>query len=50
MKALKLMGVEEVYDTNFAADMTTISEAQEFLARLKTAVPSPCSPAAARPG
>ena len=26
VKALKLMGVEEVYDTNFAADMTTISE------------------------
>ncbi len=50
VKALKLMGVEEVYDTNFAADMTTISEAQEFLARLKTAVPSLCSPAAARPG
>ena len=24
VKALKLMGVEEVYDTNFAADMTTI--------------------------
>ena len=37
VKALKLMGVEEVYDTNFAADMTTISEAQEFLDRLKPA-------------
>lgn len=28
--ALKLMGVDEVYDTNFGADMTTISEAEEF--------------------
>ena len=35
VKALKLMGVEEVYDTDFAADMTTISESQEFLERLK---------------
>ena len=49
VKALKLMGVEEVYDTNFAADMTTISEAQEFLARLKNGGPFPmftsCCPA-----
>ena len=29
--ALKLMGVDEVYDTNFGADMTTILEAEEFL-------------------
>lgn len=28
--ALKLMGVDEVYDTNFGADMTTILEAEEF--------------------
>ena len=41
VKALKLMGVEEVYDTNFAADMTTISEAQEFLVRLKAGGPFP---------
>ena len=49
VKALKLMGVEEVYDTNFAADMTTISEAQEFLGRLKNGGPFPmftsCCPA-----
>ena len=49
VKALKLMGVEEVYDTNFAADMTTISEAQEFLDRLKNGGPFPmftsCCPA-----
>ena len=49
VKALKLMGVEEVYDTNFAADMTTISEAQEFLERLKNGGPFPmftsCCPA-----
>ena len=49
VKALKLMGVEEVYDTNFAADMTTISESQEFLERLKAGGPFPmftsCCPA-----
>ena len=47
--ALKLMGVDEVYDTNFGADMTTISEAEEFLQRLKTGGPFPmftsCCPA-----
>ena len=49
VKALKLMGVEEVYDTDFAADMTTISESQEFLERLKAGGPFPmftsCGPA-----
>ena len=48
-KALELMGVEEVYDTDFAADMTTISESQEFLERLKAGGPFPmftsCCPA-----
>ena len=47
--ALKLMGVDEVYDTNFGADMTTISEAEEFLQRMKTGGPFPmftsCCPA-----
>ena len=49
VKALKLMGVEEVHDTDFAADMTTISESQEFLERLKAGGPFPmftsCCPA-----
>ena len=49
VKALKLMGVEEVYDTDFAADMTTISESREFLERLKAGGPFPmftsCCPA-----
>ena len=49
VKALKLMGVDEVYDTDFAADMTTISESQEFLERLKAGGPFPmftsCCPA-----
>lgn len=49
VKALKLMGVEEMYDTDFAADMTTISESQEFLERLKAGGPFPmftsCCPA-----
>ena len=47
--ALKLMGVDEVYDTNFAADFTTISEGNEFLERLKAGGPFPmftsCCPA-----
>ena len=47
--ALKLMGVDEVYDTNFSADMTTILEATEFLERLKAGGPFPmftsCCPA-----
>ena len=47
--ALKLMGADEVYDTNFGADMTTISEAEEFLGRLKNGGPFPmftsCCPA-----
>ena len=47
--ALKLMGADEVYDTNFGADVTTISEAEEFLQRLKTGGPFPmftsCCPA-----
>jgi NADH-quinone oxidoreductase subunit G len=34
--ALKIMGFRQVYDTSFAADLTVIEEAEEFLAR-KTA-------------
>lgn len=34
--ALKMMGVDEVYDTAFAADMTVIEESQEFIERLKS--------------
>jgi len=47
--ALKLMGVDEVYDTTFAADFTTIEESNEFLERLKNGGPFPmftsCCPA-----
>ena len=47
--ALKLMGVDEVYDTTFGADFTTIAESEEFLARLKNGGPFPmftsCCPA-----
>ncbi len=32
--ALKKMGVDEVYDTAFGADMTVIAESQEFVERL----------------
>lgn len=34
--ALKIMGVDEVYDTIFGADMTVREEAEEFLARLNS--------------
>jgi len=47
--ALKLMGVDEVYDTTFGADLTTIQEAEEFKARLAAGGPFPmftsCCPA-----
>ena len=47
--ALKLMGVDEVYDTTFAADFTTIEESNEFLSRLENGGPFPmftsCCPA-----
>ncbi len=47
--ALKLMGVDEVYDTTFGADFTTISEAEEFKQRLAKGGPFPmftsCCPA-----
>ena len=47
--ALKYMGVDEIYDTTFAADFTTIEESQEFLARLENGGPFPmftsCCPA-----
>ena len=47
--ALKLMGVDEVYDTTFGADFTTITESEEFLERLKNGGPFPmftsCCPA-----
>ncbi|MDO4977834.1 MAG: [FeFe] hydrogenase, group A [Eubacteriales bacterium] len=33
--ALRRMGVDEVYDTNFGADITVIEESKEFLERLE---------------
>lgn len=33
--ALKMMGVDEVYDTTFSADLTVIEESAEFAERLK---------------
>ncbi len=32
--ALKMIGVDEVYDTSFAADMTVVEESSEFVGRL----------------
>ena len=47
--ALKMMGAEEVYDTNFAADLTVLEESAEFLKRLEAGGPFPmftsCCPA-----
>ena len=35
VKALRIMGFDEVYDTNFGADLTVTEEAKEFLSRLE---------------
>ena len=35
VSALKMMGADEVYDTNFGADLTVLEESAEFLERLK---------------
>ena len=47
--ALKMMGADEVYDTNVGADLTVIEESNEFLERLKVGGPFPmftsCCPA-----
>ena len=47
--ALKMMGAEEVYDTNFGADLTVMEESAEFLQRLEKGGPFPmftsCCPA-----
>ena len=47
--ALKMMGADEVYDTNFGADLTVMEESAEFLERLKKGGPFPmftsCCPA-----
>ena len=47
--ALKMMGADEVYDTNFGADLTVLEESEEFLERLKKGGPFPmftsCCPA-----
>ena len=36
VKALRIMGFDEVYDTNFGADLTVIEESREFAKRLET--------------
>ncbi len=47
--ALRRLGVDRVYDTSFAADLTTIEEGTEFLKRLETGEKLPqftsCCPA-----
>lgn len=39
--ALRMMGFDYVFDTVFAADMTILEEAEEFLARVKNGGPFP---------
>ena len=36
VKALRIMGFDEVYDTNFGADLTVVEESREFAERLKS--------------
>lgn len=36
VKALRIMGFDAVYDTNFGADLTVIEESKEFAARLES--------------
>ena len=47
--ALKIMGAEEVFDTNLGADLTVMEETAEFIERLKNGGPFPmftsCCPA-----
>jgi iron-only hydrogenase group A len=47
--ALRKCGFDKVFDTNFAADLTTVEEANEFIARVKAGGPFPmftsCCPA-----
>jgi NADH-quinone oxidoreductase subunit G len=49
VSALKFMGVDEVYDTTFGADLTVLEEAEEFKRRLEVGGPFPmftsCCPA-----
>lgn len=35
VEALRIMGFDEVYDTNFAADLTVVEESKEFVERLE---------------
>ena len=49
VSALKMMGADEVFDTNFGADLTVLEESAEFLKRLEKGGPFPmftsCCPA-----
>ncbi len=48
VSALKIIGFDKVYDTNFGADLTIMEEGYEFLSRVKEGGPFPmitsCSP------
>lgn len=41
VSAMRLLGFDYVFDTNYSADLTTIEEANEFLRRVKAGGPFP---------
>lgn len=49
VSAIKMMGIDEVYDTCFAADLTVVEEAEEFLRKVRDGAVLPqftsCCPA-----
>ena len=49
VSALRMLGFDKVFDTDFGADLTIMEEANEFIERVKTGGPFPlitsCSPA-----
>ena len=52
MTALKTMGFDYVFDTDFAADLTIMEEGSEFMERFthRNKYAGPCSPAAVPAG
>ena len=48
--ALRRMGFRQVFDTDFAADLTIMEEGTELVNRITKNEKLPCSPPAAPPG
>ena len=49
-QALRRLGFDKVFDTDFGADLTIMEEATELLGRIRTAAYCRCSPPARRDG